>query len=113
MARKATDIVPIMLRIREDLRRRLEREATRHKVSLNREMQMRLEDSFEIDARRSNESVAADLETNALRLGALVARMELSEQLAEKLAAKAGEDPEIAALVNAWRMIKRQEGQQQ
>jgi HicB family len=104
MARKATEIVPIMLRIREDLRRRLEREAKRHRISLNMEMRMRLEDSFEATARRSNESVAADLERNALRLGALVSRLQLSEQLAAKLAET--KDPEIAALAKVWLLTR-------
>jgi hypothetical protein len=111
MPRKSTEIVPIMLRIREDLRRKLEREAKRHRTSLNAEMNMRLEDSFDQAARRSNESVAADLETNALRLGALVTRLELSEQLAERLAQT--NDQEIANLASAWLRIRKQEEQLQ
>ncbi len=48
MARKPTDIVAVTLRIREDLRRRLEREAKRDRTSLNAEMERRLEDSFDL-----------------------------------------------------------------
>jgi hypothetical protein len=110
MPRKSTDTVAITLRVRESLRQKLEREATRHRVSLNTEMNMRLEDSFEAQARRSNESVAADLDSNALRLGALVVRLELSEQLAEKLTRT--NDPEIRALAGAWLRIRKQEGDQ-
>jgi hypothetical protein len=48
MARKPSEIVAVTLRIREDLRRRLEREAKRGRTSLNAEMERRLEDSFEM-----------------------------------------------------------------
>jgi hypothetical protein len=48
MARKPSEIVAVTLRIREDLRRRLEREAKRGRTSLNGEMEQRLEDSFEM-----------------------------------------------------------------
>jgi len=48
MARKSTDTVAITLRIREDLRRRLEREAKKKDTSLNSEMEARLENSFEL-----------------------------------------------------------------
>jgi hypothetical protein len=46
MAKKATAIVPTMLRMREDLRQRLEREAKKKDHSLNAEMVQRLEQSF-------------------------------------------------------------------
>jgi predicted HicB family RNase H-like nuclease len=48
MARKPTDTVAITLRIREDLRRRLERAAEKYDVSLNAEMEKRLEASFDL-----------------------------------------------------------------
>jgi hypothetical protein len=46
MAKKSTAIVPTMLRMREDLRKRLEREAKKRDHSLNSEMVERLEKSF-------------------------------------------------------------------
>jgi flagellar motor switch protein FliG len=46
MVRKPADLVPLMLRLPEDLRRRIEREATRNQRSLNAEVVRRLEDSF-------------------------------------------------------------------
>jgi hypothetical protein len=46
VAKKSTEIVPTMLRIREDLRKRLEREAKKRDHSLNAEMAERLEQSF-------------------------------------------------------------------
>jgi hypothetical protein len=51
MARKPTDTVALTLRIREELRRRLQREADKDDVSLNWEIIRRLEGSFE--ARRA------------------------------------------------------------
>jgi hypothetical protein len=49
MAKKATAIVPTMLRMREELRKRIEREAKKNKRSLNSEMVARLEGSFAKD----------------------------------------------------------------
>ena len=46
MGRKPTEQVALTLRIRESLRRRLEREAERHDQSLNAELTNRLEESF-------------------------------------------------------------------
>lgn len=47
MPRKPADVAHINFRICEHLRRKLEAEAKRHKVSLNAEMHTRLEQSFE------------------------------------------------------------------
>src|SRR6266700_5718741 len=55
MAKKSTAIVPTMLRIREDLRKRLEREAKKKDHSLNAEMVERLEQSFVDDAQNQRE----------------------------------------------------------
>jgi hypothetical protein len=66
LAEKPGDIVQPNLRIREDLRQRLEREARKNQRSLNKEMIRRLERSFEADTVRSLEDIVADL-TKALR----------------------------------------------
>jgi hypothetical protein len=47
MARKPTDTAQLKLRIREDLRRRLEQAAKKRNVSLNHEMVDRLRTSFD------------------------------------------------------------------
>jgi len=47
MARKATELRPVMTRIPERLRRRLEKEAARNDRSMNSEIVRRLEQSFE------------------------------------------------------------------
>jgi hypothetical protein len=57
MAKKPTAIVPTMLRIREDLRKRLEREAKKRDHSLNAEMVERLEQSF-VDDEQNRREVA-------------------------------------------------------
>jgi hypothetical protein len=49
MVKKATAIVPTMLRIREGLRKRLELEAKKNGRSLNAEMTERLERSYAAD----------------------------------------------------------------
>jgi hypothetical protein len=64
--RKPTDVAHVNLRIRENLRRRLETEAKHHRVSLNSEMLARLEASFE----------ATDLATTAQRLRQIVTQLE-------------------------------------
>ncbi|MBR0901219.1 Arc family DNA-binding protein [Bradyrhizobium liaoningense] len=45
-ARKATDTVALTVRVREELRKRLERESQRNDRSLNNEITTRLENSF-------------------------------------------------------------------
>jgi hypothetical protein len=46
MARKPTDTVPLMLRLPENLRRRIEHSAKKQQRSLNAEIIHRLEESF-------------------------------------------------------------------
>jgi ribosomal protein L18E len=61
VARKPSDIVSPNLRIREDLRRRLEKAAKKNRVSINREMINRLTDSFELKAQFSLEELASHM----------------------------------------------------
>ena len=55
MSPKPTDIVPIKLRMREALRRKLEREAEKKKISANAEAIQRLEWSFEEEEERAKQ----------------------------------------------------------
>jgi hypothetical protein len=65
--RKTTDTVQLKLRIREDLRRRLEQEAKRKRVSLNTEMAERLSKSLEYeDAQPIAERVAQSIKQRIL-----------------------------------------------
>jgi hypothetical protein len=72
MAKKSTEIVPTMLRIREELRRRLEREAKKRDHSLNAEMVERLEQSFVRDEKSLRDTAILD---------ALIGNRELIELL--------------------------------
>jgi hypothetical protein len=61
MAKKSTAIVPTMLRMREDLRQRLEREAKKRDHSLNAEMVHRLEQSFVVDEKSRRDGEIIDM----------------------------------------------------
>jgi hypothetical protein len=78
MSRKLTDVVQAGLRVRESLRRRLEKEAEKRGASINHEMVMRLERSFEADT-------AMSIDASAGHLANLVARLDAREHEANKL----------------------------
>jgi hypothetical protein len=63
LARKPTDFIPFKLRIREALRRRLEREAEKKKISTNAEAVERLEWSFFREYEDSRDTKIVDLLT--------------------------------------------------
>jgi hypothetical protein len=69
MAKKSTEIVPTMLRIREDLRKRLEREAKKRDHSLNAEMVERLEQSFVDDAQNERDLTIIGMMMNSDDIG--------------------------------------------
>jgi hypothetical protein len=69
MARKPSDIVSPNLRIREDLRRRLEKAATANGVSINREMINRLEASFGQQSLLKLDELVRDLDVIDARQG--------------------------------------------
>jgi hypothetical protein len=89
MAKKATAIVPTMLRMREELRRRLEREAKKNERSLNAEMVGRLEQSF--DEQRN--SAILDLLVNNDNVSSAVLRQIAREM--SKVPNSLRSDPEI------------------
>jgi hypothetical protein len=64
MARKPSDVIQIKIRVREDLRRRLEQAANKADRSINSEMASRLADSFNLP--KLNE-ITAGLENVYLR----------------------------------------------
>jgi hypothetical protein len=61
MAKKANKVVPIMLRMPDELRKRLEREIKTSKRSLNGEMVLRLEQSFAREDAALQEGAFLDL----------------------------------------------------
>jgi len=108
MPRKPTDTTHISLRIRESLRRKLEREADKHQTSLNNEIRLRLEDSFEAQARRDLPETVQDLKTTAAKISAARKLSELEEQIAQA-AAQSNDLGEIKTLLRDWLNIKRAE----
>jgi hypothetical protein len=72
LATKGSDLVSPNLRIREELRAKLEHEARTNQISINKEITKRLEKSFENDAVRSIEEAAAGLVRTLARVRKLV-----------------------------------------
>jgi vacuolar-type H+-ATPase subunit E/Vma4 len=83
LRRKLGSTVQVGLRIREELRRRLEAAAEEHHLSFNQELTMRLEASLEQEARQSLDSAAESLTRHASRLE------KLAEAVVERLGAVA------------------------
>jgi hypothetical protein len=108
MPRKPTDTTHISLRIRESLRRKLEREADKHQTSLNNEIRLRLEDSFEAQARRELPESVQDLKTTVAKLSARAVLSTLEEKIAQA-AAQSNDLGEIKTLLRDWLNIKRAE----
>jgi hypothetical protein len=98
--RQATETVQVNLRIKEALRRRLEREAEKHQISLNKEMQLRLEDSLRQEAVRGLDDIRADMEAVWLRYSERHLLLSLEDSLAEALSKT--KDREVATLAAAW-----------
>jgi hypothetical protein len=80
MARKPTDTVALTLRVREDLRRRLEKEAKKHDHSLNNEMVRRLEETFQ-PQRDALINLIAGNDSNALAMRMIAEAMMLAQTL--------------------------------
>jgi hypothetical protein len=87
--RKPEETVVTNLRIRESLRRELERAAEQHRLSLNKEIINRLEDSLEASTRQSTieniSSVANDLLVNWLRFGDRFLALEFEEGIKQAI----------------------------
>jgi len=100
--RHPSNIVQIGLRVRESLRRKLEHEAKRHRVSLNREVEMRVEDSFENkDAPRDLHDITRQMQLVWIRLATAFEASELEDEIISALAQ--GKDPkEVIKLVRDW-----------
>jgi uncharacterized membrane protein YheB (UPF0754 family) len=105
MARRATETVQTNLRMKESLRRKLEREAQKRGHSFNREILWRIEESFEKDAQRGFSNIEQDMERSWIRFAHRFLLLELQEELAEALANST--DPKVANLASAWLKTKR------
>jgi hypothetical protein len=80
MARKATEYVQFKLRIRESLRRRIEREAEKKNQSANNEAVMRLEQSFANEGQEALISALVGGGENADLLRAVALNMQLLQK---------------------------------
>jgi hypothetical protein len=108
---ESPETVHLSLRLQEGLRQRLEREALNHRISLSKEIHLRLEDSFQRETKRSLEKLIIDMETSWSRFATRFLRLELEEVLAKKLAACKELPPDIANLVRLWLAHRAQEQQ--
>jgi hypothetical protein len=96
--------IALNLRLSKELHRRLEREAKRRGASLNSEMTYRLERSFEIEAIRSNEIIAADIKANWLHFADRFLALTLEDDLARALAKST--DQKVAAMAGVWLKLR-------
>lgn len=93
MVRKPVDIAHINLRIRESLRRQIEREAKKNRTSLNSEIRLRLEYSLEQADRRDLETITADMKITWAHFRRLFLLLE--EKLAQALAQTKDRKPKL------------------
>jgi hypothetical protein len=108
--RQRHEVAHINLRLREPLRRALEREAHKHRFSLNNEIRLRLEDSLEKkDAPRTLDTIRLDMELVWARYSNRFLLLDLEEQLATALAQT--KDPEVAKLAHVWLLHRARERQ--
>ena len=109
MSRQPHDIANVNLRIRETLRAKLERAAHQHRFSLNNEIRLRLEDSFERhDIARALSDIVDDLQINWARYGHRFLRLRLEDELAEAIA-RTNDLAQIRTLARLWLNHRDQE----
>ena len=121
MRRKPNETVQVNLRIKEELRRKLERAAKEQEISLNQLIRARLEDSFEKKPRQSLESVASDIERNWDRfrelflIGGVISNLKEANKILEEMIELVNEkdDPELSSLVHTVQALLRTKSLQQ
>jgi hypothetical protein len=106
LSRKPTAIAHVNLRIREHLRRKLETAALRRRVSLNSEMQERLEASFQAKAVWDIWRIAEQLERNWLRLAATEELLALGDAMATLIAQGASAES-LGQQARDWRGLRQ------
>ena len=104
MVRSPNVTVQVNLRIKESLRRQLEREADKHQTSLNNEMRLRLEDSFKAQDLRDHGEHNRDTEVLLARYARHLTLHELQQDLMRAM--EKTTDPEVAKLWTAWRAVE-------
>jgi hypothetical protein len=106
LPRKPHAIAHVNVRLREHLRAKLAREAERHQTSLNNEIRIRLEKSFEVEAQNDIDSIARHLESAWARLSGTLSHLGLAGGLVEALE-QGKDDEEIGKIVRAMREITK------
>jgi len=105
--RQPHEFAQISLRLREPLRRKLERAAAAHHFTLNNEVRIRLEDSFNRDAAYMLDDLIGDLRIRWARQGERDKALEFGDQLAAAvLAQQWGVAPQLARL---WQQHRARE----
>ena len=105
VARKPDETVQVNLRIKESFRRKLEGEAAKHQVSLNKEMIMRLEDSFQRKAGADFEVIADDMRTMLEHYANRLELLMIEEKLVKALAKSS--DPNVSKLAGAFFAVRQ------
>ena len=99
--RHPDNVTVLSLRIKKELHRKLKREAAKHRVSVNNEIAMRLQDSFEAGARRSLDGIITHMALLWSQVETYVAASELEWEVAG--AVLENKDPkETVKLVQKW-----------
>jgi Arc-like DNA binding domain len=105
MPRKPHDIAHINLRLPETLRGKIERAAKKHRFSLNNEIRLRLEGSFEtVDAvRRTLSDILLDMQLHWDRYADRFLMLDLAEELARRvLTPDQDGGPDAVTLAQIW-----------
>jgi hypothetical protein len=108
MSRQPHEIANINLRIRETLRRKIQRAAEQHHFSLNNEIRIRLEDSLTRDATYTLDDMISDLRIKWARQGERDKALEFGDQLAAAVLARDGWE-NIAQLARLWQQHRARE----
>jgi hypothetical protein len=91
----------INLRVAESLQRRLENAARQRGTSLNNEMRVRLEESFEIESLRSVNDVATDMAYHWSRFAERFLLLDLASEMVT--AAEAGDFEKVRVMAGHFR----------
>ena len=114
MARKPSDVLQYKLRIRESLRRRIEKAAEKNQTSANQEMVNRLARSFDQEKLHEIDTVAVGIKASFLRVEGMVARitflhdlLKAASELVSQIERLPAETQNRAALKAAVEQVKQ------
>lgn len=106
--RQPHEFAQLSLRLREPLRRKLERAAAAHHFTLNNEIRIRIEDSFARDAAYALDDLIGDLRIKWARQGERDKALEFGDQLAAAVLAQ-GKWEDLAQLARLWQHHRARE----